>query len=143
MKRLLSVIFLMFCIFIFCSCENAQTTPDTNLSIVVKEFNEEAPEFSFGNGEDAYEMGFNKDDYPIFKDTSKAFEQLCKDYADEFKLLEEEFDLDPISKSNWLAYGNLGWQSEILPGNTGQEISSFFDFYENCFTSEQRFHMIR
>ncbi len=94
------------------------------------------PQFSFGNGEEAYKMGYNKKDMPIFVDTDKAFKQFCIDYKDAIAAVKEQFELSSISKNNWEPYLTYGWQlitdDESLR-QRASDISGFFDFYENSF----------
>ncbi|RCX22696.1 hypothetical protein DFP94_101277 [Fontibacillus phaseoli] len=108
----------------------------SELSVVVKEMDAQNPQFSFGNGEEAYKMGYNKKDMPIFVDTDKAFKQFCNDYEDAILEVKKQFELASISKTNWEPYLTYGWQlitdDESLR-QKASEISSFFDFYENSF----------
>lgn len=88
------------------------------------------------SGNDAYNIGANKDGMPIFKDNDKAFNQALIDYADGFLAIQKEFDLKLISKKSWGEYATYGWQlstddKDIL--KQGQEITKFFDIYENSF----------
>lgn len=57
------------------------------LAVVVKEMDAQNPQFSFGNGEEAYRMGYNKKDMPVFVDNDKAFKQFTKDYKDAIERL--------------------------------------------------------
>ncbi|MBQ4897612.1 hypothetical protein KB559_02005 [Paenibacillus sp. Marseille-P2973] len=105
-------------------------------AVVVKEMDAQNPQFSFGNGEEAYRMGYNKKDMPVFVDTDKAFKQFTKDYKDAIDAVEQQFDLSSISKTNWKPYFTYGWQlitdDEALR-KQASEISAFFDYYENSF----------
>ena len=88
------------------------------------------------SGNDAYDIGINKDGMPIFKDNDKAFNQALIDYADGFSAIQKEFDLKPIGEKNWEEYKIYGWQlstddKDIL--KQGGEITRFFDIYENSF----------
>ena len=89
------------------------------------------------SGNEAYDIGANKNGMPIFKDTDKAFDQALIDYADGFTAIQKEFDLKRISKKNWEVYESYGWQLSADNNedirNQGKEITSFFDIYENSF----------
>ncbi len=88
------------------------------------------------NNNNAYEIGANEDDMPIFKDTNKAFEQALIDFEDGFKAIQKEYDLKLISKKNYEDYFTYGWQistdNENLK-NQCKEITQFLDIYENSF----------
>ncbi|MCF0149195.1 MAG: hypothetical protein HUJ77_12460 [Clostridium sp.] len=125
MKRLLIIFFSLSLIFTLTSCSNSSAK-------VVREYTGSA---SFGDNE-AYALGENSEGIPIFKDTDKAFSQALMDYKDGFKAIEEQYDLNPVSKKNWKEYKTYGWQlntedSDII--KQGVSISTFFDFYENSF----------
>lgn len=138
MKKILLVIILVICMSMLTSCLLISTQPDATLSRVVKEMDNS---FSFGNGEEAYKLGYNCEDMPVFIDPNKAFLQMKNDYAEELNAIKEQFDLDPIGGNNWYIYGNLGWQITTQPdgvsASKGIEVSQFFDYYENSFSDAQ------
>lgn len=145
MKFVSKLILLLLCAVVLSSC-NQSIEPDPGLSKVVSQMDEENPEFSFGEGEDAYKMGYNKDGMLIFVDMNKALDQLCIDYADVIEAIKEEYDLEEISPSNWWGYGVYGWQlnsddAQLCAG--GVEVTGFFDYYDNGFTIDQKMEMMK
>ena len=86
-----------------------------------------------------FEIGANKDGYAVFKNPEKAFDKLFELYADGIKLIQKEFDLEPLSADNYDWYGIYGVQVE---NGTDKEksqakfISQFIDIYENSFKRE-------
>ena len=86
-----------------------------------------------------FEIGANKDGYAVFKIPEKAFDKLFELYADGIKLIQKEFDLEPLSADNYDWYGIYGVQVE---NGTDEEklqakfISQFIDIYENSFKRE-------
>lgn len=138
MRTLAMVVLALLCIMLLSSCN--PNIPDSVRSRVISEMDEENPEFSFGNGEDVYKMGYNPYDMPIFIDMDKAFDQMCIDYADAIEVLKNEFDLNPISKDYWYAYGSYGDQLMIDDKEMqwkAYDVSLFFDIYDNGFTGDQ------
>ncbi|MGP1515981.1 MAG: hypothetical protein ACTTJH_08540, partial [Bacteroidales bacterium] len=86
-----------------------------------------------------FEIGANKDGYAVFKNPEKAFDKLFELYADGIKLIQKEFDLEPLSADNYDWYKIYGAQVE---NGTDEEksqakfISQFIDIYENSFKRE-------
>ena len=72
----------------------------------------------------------------VFKQPEKAFEALTEKYSAGILLIQQEFDLAPLSKSNYGDYKAYGWQAT---GGTRDErgqagfVSAFMDIYENSF----------
>ena len=72
----------------------------------------------------------------VFKQPEKAFEALTEKYSAGILLIQQEFDLSPISQSNYGDYKAYGWQ---VTGGTRYErnqanfVSTFMDIYENSF----------
>ncbi|NLD16783.1 MAG: hypothetical protein GX666_04275 [Tissierellia bacterium] len=110
--------------------------PKNSKSIVVGEYKEELA-LSFNNSvNEAYAIGINKDNMPIFKDHKRALSQAQKDYKEGFKAIRKEFKLLPLNRFNWEPYKTYGWQ--LTTGSEkakeqGRMISNFFDIYENSF----------
>lgn len=83
-----------------------------------------------------FEIGANKYGYAVFKNPTKAFEKLKKDYKKGIELIQKEYNLRTLSQSNYEKYKHYGWQ--VTTGtNEEQEqarfITSFMDIYENSF----------
>ena len=83
-----------------------------------------------------FEMGVNKYHDTVFRNPDKAFKRLVKDYSLGLEAIRREYDLKPINKHNWRAYGTYGWQLEDASEEEieqGRFISKFFDVYENSY----------
>lgn len=81
-------------------------------------------------------IGANKNGYAVFKNPSKAFKRLKKDYSKGLNLIQKEFDLKKLSQFNYKQYGIYGIQ--VTTGteeekNEAKFISLFMDIYENSF----------
>ena len=89
----------------------------------------------FGRSPD-FEIGANRYGYAVFKNPDAALVRLKTDYPEGLDLIQKEFDLAPLSESNYQAYKNYGWQ--VTTGTDEEQaqasfISGFFDIYENSF----------
>lgn len=137
MRKTLLACLVLIQVLIMCGCMPSPSMEKTeSLSTVVREMDPENPEHSFGADEKAYQMGYNQDGMPVFIDTDKAFEQFVKDCAKGITILQEEYNLKPITKEYWYPYKNLGCQyltegNQIHPET--DKVSIFFDYYENSF----------
>lgn len=129
MKTQLIALFVTSTILILSACVDSPGQ-------VVAEYDTSKLSTDFNQSNDAYLIGANKDGMPIFKDTNKAFEQALIDYADGFTAIQQQFDLEPVSSENWKNYKTYGWQlttaNETIK-KQGNEITQFFDIYENSF----------
>lgn len=129
MKRHLIVLFFISLMLILSACVNSTGQ-------VVGEYNTSKLSNDFNQSNEAYAIGANKDGMPIFKDTSRAFDQARIDYADGFTAIQEQFNLEPVNGKNWGSYKTYGWQlttdAEDIQ-KQGSEITQFFDIYENSF----------
>lgn len=91
----------------------------------------------FKSKSEDFDIGANKYGYAVFKNPTKAFKRLKKDYSRGIELIQKEFNLKDLSQSNYKLYGVYGWQV-----NTGTEeeqnearfVTSFMDIYENSFS---------
>ncbi|MCP1157044.1 hypothetical protein [Bacillus infantis] len=122
-------LFISFAIILLVSCDNQ------SLATVVDDYDVSKLSIDFGN-EKAYEIGANVEGMPIFKDSKKALEQAKLDYKEAFAAVAKEFDLEPVSDSNYKEYKQYGWQVSGMDKNIqeeGVELSKFFDIYENSF----------
>lgn len=104
-------------------------------NVAVDEYDVSQLSSDFG-GDEAYKIGVNKDEKPVFVDPDAAFKQAVIDYKEGFKAIQEEYYLFPITKLNWRSYGYYGWQlthedEDII--DQGYEISRFFEIYKNSF----------
>ena len=95
---------------------------------------EQIPDFLVGDP--AYAMGRNSMDMPIFKDPDAAFAKASADLQTGVAAIQEQFDLEPFSPSNWEPYKTYGAQivteDESLR-KACMRVSVFLDYYENSF----------
>jgi hypothetical protein len=120
---------IIFSIILLVSCDNQ------SLATVVDEYDVSKLSIDFGNKK-AYEIGANVEGMPIFKDSKKALKQAKLDYKEAFLAVAKEFDLEPVSDSNYKEYKKYGWQVPVMDKNVqeqGVELSKFLDIYENSF----------
>jgi hypothetical protein len=83
-----------------------------------------------------FAIGANRYGYAVFKDPGAAFHKLNDEYHWGIALIREEFNLSPLSKTNYEWYKIYGWQ--VTTGTEEEKeqarfITSFFDIYENSF----------
>ena len=81
-----------------------------------------------------FDIGANRLGYAVFKNPRLAFKTFKKDYAEEIKVVQKEFNLGTFNIFNLDGYKNLARQStkrDIYPDI--KFISSFLDIYENSF----------
>ncbi len=74
---------------------------------------------------------------PVFVDTDAAFDAILEDCADGFAYLAEAFNHPVITKNNYEWYKTHGWQTDAgdkAVREQCEEISRFFDIYENSFS---------
>lgn len=109
----------------------------SELGKVVKEYDMDKQVELFGDNE-AYEMGLNAEDLPVFKDKFKAMAQLKKDCLDGLKYIKKLHKLRgnlSIFYWDWYAtYSGYRYDDadeEIQPQFT--KIEKFFDVYINSF----------
>lgn len=89
-------------------------------------------------GED-FAIGANIKGYAVFKAPRKAYETMTELYDEGIRLIQEEFDLPPMTKRNYSKYGIYGWQ--VTSGTEEAKsqaafVSTFCDIYENSFGGE-------
>jgi beta-lactamase regulating signal transducer with metallopeptidase domain len=89
------------------------------------------------SGNPAYKIGMNAYGMPVFVDTDAAFDAILEDCADGFAYLAEAFNHPVITKNNYEWYKTHGWQTDAgdkAVREQCEEISRFFDIYENSFS---------
>ena len=59
----------------------------------------------FGKINIDFDIGANKYGYAVFKNPSKAFKQLKKEYSKGIEIIQKEFNLENLSQSNYKLYG--------------------------------------
>lgn len=90
----------------------------------------------FGKINIDFDIGANKYGMAVFKNPSKAFARLKKDYAEGIKLIQDEFNLLPLSNFTYKDYKTYGWQVTKGSNKAKKEatfVSCFLDIYENSF----------
>lgn len=90
----------------------------------------------FGKISTDFDIGANKYGMAVFKNPSKAFARLKKDYAEGIKLIKDEFNLMPLSNFTYKEYKTYGWQVTKGSKKAKEEarfVSTFLDIYENSF----------
>lgn len=91
---------------------------------------------AFLDDKDAYALGLNSFGTPVFENPEEAFQQAGIDYASGIEAIQEQFQLEPISPSNWNPYKVYGAQIVLEDAALREEcinVSKFFDYYENSF----------
>ena len=86
-----------------------------------------------------YDIGANKYGYAVFKNPDAALARLKTDYTAGIALIQGEFDLSPLSQTNYEEYKTYGWQ--VTTGTKEEQkqanfITSFMDIYENSFNKQ-------
>lgn len=83
-----------------------------------------------------FDIGANKYGKAVFKDPSRAFKRLKKDYSEGIALIQKEFLLPPLCNLTYKSYKTYGWQTTSGTDEQQEQaafVSSFFDIYENSF----------
>ncbi len=81
-----------------------------------------------------FEIGANRYGYAVFKNPAAAYARLVEDFKTGIDLIQEEFELEPLTPDKYLAYMNLGWQ--VTTGTEDERDQAMFvtfcmDIYEN------------
>ena len=90
----------------------------------------------FGKISIDFDIGANKYGMAVFKNPSKAFVRLKKDYSEGIKLIKDEFNLLPLTNFTYKDYKTYGWQVTKGTKKAKEEarfVSAFLDIYENSF----------
>lgn len=83
-----------------------------------------------------FDIGANRYGFAVFKDPKQAMKRLKKDYSKGIKLIQEEFNLLPLSNFTYDRYKTYGWQ--VTTGSEEEKeqakfVTKFLDIYENSF----------
>ena len=79
-------------------------------------------------------LGFSSK--PVFEDPDAAFAEATMDFQTGIAAIQEQFDLEPFTPSNWEPYKTYGAQIPTEDETLREEcmqVSIFLDFYENSF----------
>lgn len=95
----------------------------------------------FYKKDEAFEIGANSYGYAVFKKPNHAFQELKKKYFDGLKLIQKEYNLQPLSKNNYDLYGTYGDQVSLDSGTKEAQkqaffIAEFMDIYENSYVKQ-------
>ena len=132
MKKLATIVSLLTCILLLTSCVNSK------YSRVVGSYDTSNLKGSFINSEnEAYQIGKNSLDRPVFKSTQKAWDAFIVDYAVGIGTIQEAFNLDAISQKDYKFYSTYGL---VMPEGYSPEVeeqckdvSYFLQIYANSF----------
>lgn len=132
MKKYISIVCLFFCVLLLTSCMNSK------YSRVVGDYDTSKLRGSFINSEnEAYQIGRNSLDRPVFKYPQKAWDAFIVDYAVGITAIQETFNLDPISQKDYKFYSTYGFDMPIgTPVDVEEQckdVSSFLQIYSNGF----------
>lgn len=84
----------------------------------------------------AFAVTMDSDGTYVFEDPEQAFVVLCSEYKEGISLIRNEFELEPLTENNYIAYKNLGDQVTTGSQNEREQayfVSVFLDIYENSF----------
>ncbi len=132
MKKLATIVSLLACILFLTSCVNSK------YSRVVGSYDTSNLKGSFINSEnEAYQIGKNSLDRPVFKSTQKAWDAFIVDYAVGIETIQEAFNLDAISQEDYKFYSTYGLDmpdgySEAVEEQC-KDVSYFLQIYANSF----------
>lgn len=107
-------------------------------SRVVGDYDTSKLKGSFVSSEnEAYQIGKNSLDRPVFKSTQKAWDAFIVDYAVGIATIQEAFNLDPISQEDYKFYSTYGldmpegYSAEVE--EQCKDVSYFLQIYGNSF----------
>jgi len=83
-----------------------------------------------------FEIGATKNGYAVFKSPYDAYTALTENYSSGLELIRSEFNLEPVTRSNYEMYLKYGMQVTTGSAEAQEQarfVSSFFDIYENSF----------
>ena len=83
-----------------------------------------------------FEIGATRDGYAVFKNPYNAYTALTENYSNGLELIRSEFNLEPVTRSNYEMYLKYGMQVTTGSAEAQEQarfVSSFFDIYENSF----------
>lgn len=86
-----------------------------------------------------FAIGADRYGYAVFKDPNKAFQTFVTLYEKGISAIKKQYDLAPISGSNYALYKTYGWQTDTGSEEAREQalfVTQFLDIYENSFTTE-------
>lgn len=131
-EKIVTIVFLLSCVLLLTSCV------DSKYSRVVGDYDTSKLKGSFVDSEnEAYQIGKNSLDRPVFKSTQKAWDAFIVDYAVGIATIQEAFNLDPISQDDYKFYSTYGldmpegYSAEVE--EQCKDVSYFLQIYANSF----------
>lgn len=131
-EKIVSIICLLSCVLLLTSCV------DSKYSRVVGDYDTSKLKGSFVSSEnEAYQIGKNSMDRPVFKSTQEAWDAFIVDYAVGIATIQEAFNLDPISRDDYKFYSTYGldmpegYSAEVE--KQCKDVSYFLQIYGNSF----------
>lgn len=83
------------------------------------------------SGDNVYDLGRTNEQRFVFLDPYIAFEALMRDYADAIRMIQEDYNLAPLTPFAYQDYKKYGADSDNEDCRT---VARFLDFYENSFS---------
>jgi hypothetical protein len=93
----------------------------------------------FSDIREEFEIGANRYGFAVFKNPDTALARFKTDYKAGIDLVQKEFNLSPLSQTNYEEYKTYGWQ--VTTGTEAEKeqakfITLFMDIYENSFNKQ-------
>ena len=132
MRKIVIFVCLLSCILLLSSCV------DSKYSHVVGDYDTSKLKGSFISSEnEAYQIGKNSLDRPVFKSPQKAWEAFAVDYAVGIATIQDAFNLDPISQDDYKFYSTYGMDMpegySVEVEEQCKDVSYFLQIYANSF----------
>lgn len=99
-------------------------------NVDIQEYQQISPDFA---------IGADRRGMAVFKDPHKAFLTLTALYTDGIRAIQAQYDLAPLSESDYDLYEIYGWQTTVGSKKAREQaafVTCFFDIYENSFIDE-------
>lgn len=150
MKKIIPLCLVLICVLGLAACNKTENKAPTIQHPYVQEYVVGQGNIKGSISVDEYTsisedfaIGADKDGYAVFKDPEKALAKLLELYSDGIKLIQTEFDLEPLSYDTCDAYKEYGWQITAFgTQGTAEEreqvvfVEKFIDIYENSYVRQ-------
>lgn len=86
-----------------------------------------------------FAIGADRRGMAVFKNPYKAFNTFQTLYADAIELVAAQYELAPLTESQYAPYKTYGWQTDCTDPDMKERlnfVTGFLDLYENSFTTE-------
>ncbi|MBS5081814.1 MAG: hypothetical protein E7B11_08805 [Clostridiales bacterium] len=105
----------------------------TSSGTVVKEYGKDTYQKVFGSN-NAYALGLNAEDMPVFKNKELAFDQICTDCPNGIQKIKEKNNLKKLTNFSWKEYATYASQtSDEEYQDEIDKVAIFFDIYSSSF----------